>query len=142
MAVDCPVIDVNLVVIGRVHQIIAALHITGARGQRLQNQEFRHRQTNRLTHPGTGMAIRIEEELAAVQRFCIAGLSPCKGQRLRCQPGTAQDRLDPLAQQALGEGFGDIVISAEIEAKRLVELVILRGQEDHGKVRGLPQAPQ
>ena len=40
MAVDRPVIDIDLVIIGRIHQVIAAFDITRTRGQGLQDQEF------------------------------------------------------------------------------------------------------
>src|ERR1700749_3556547 len=40
VAVDGSVVDIDLVVIGRVHQRVAALHHTRARRQRLQDQEL------------------------------------------------------------------------------------------------------
>src|SRR5215471_14526467 len=40
VTVDCTVIDINLIVTGGIHQSIAAFDHTGARGERLQDQEL------------------------------------------------------------------------------------------------------
>src|ERR1700759_5604446 len=48
VAVDRAVVDIDLVVIGRVHQAVAALHEAGPLRQRLQDEEFRHGETHRL----------------------------------------------------------------------------------------------
>ncbi len=42
VAVDGAIVDINLIVIGRVHQRVAALHHARARRQRLQDQELGH----------------------------------------------------------------------------------------------------
>src|SRR5690606_19362783 len=44
VAVDCSVVDIDLIVISCVHQLIAAFHIAGTLGQRLQNEEFGDRE--------------------------------------------------------------------------------------------------
>jgi hypothetical protein len=44
VAVDGAVIHIDLIVIGHIHQLIAAFHKAGALRQRLKQQEFRHRQ--------------------------------------------------------------------------------------------------
>src|SRR5689334_6011762 len=59
VAVDGAVVDIDLVVIGRVHQRVAALHHARPRRQRLEDQEFRHGQRDRLVLPGAGVALRI-----------------------------------------------------------------------------------
>src|SRR5262249_141114 len=51
VTVDGAVVDVDLVVVGGVHQVVAALHETGTLGQRLQQQELGHRQFHRLAFP-------------------------------------------------------------------------------------------
>src|SRR5690606_2810712 len=48
MAVDGAVVDIDLIVIGGVHQIVAALHEAGALGQGLQQQELGDGQLDRL----------------------------------------------------------------------------------------------
>src|SRR5690606_13096326 len=51
VAVDCSVVDIDLIVIGRVHELIAALHVAGALGQRLKDEKFRHREPHRFALP-------------------------------------------------------------------------------------------
>src|SRR5271165_4167469 len=46
VAVDRAVIDIDLIVIGRVHQSIAALDDAGSRRERLEDQEFGDRQSH------------------------------------------------------------------------------------------------
>ena len=48
MAVDGAVIDIDLLVIGGVHQCVAALDHAGALRQRMQDQEFRDPETGEL----------------------------------------------------------------------------------------------
>ena len=47
----------------------------------------------------------------------------------------AQNRLHALDQKALGERFADEIVGAHLEAEQLVDLLVLRGQEDHRQVR-------
>src|SRR5215831_7984954 len=48
VAIDCTVIDVYLVVIGGIHQRVAAFNHTGPDGERLKDDEFRDRKRDRL----------------------------------------------------------------------------------------------
>src|SRR5229473_8593232 len=59
VAVDGAIVDIDLIVIGSVHQGVAALHHAGARGQRLQDQELGDGERNRLVLPGAGVALGI-----------------------------------------------------------------------------------
>src|SRR5258708_26784935 len=68
VAVDGAVVDINLIVVGRVHQVVAALHEAGALGQRLQQQELGDRQLHGLAFPEAVVALRLEAELAALHR--------------------------------------------------------------------------
>jgi hypothetical protein len=56
--------------------------------------------------------------------------------------GAAQDRADAGDQQPLAEGLGDIIVGAHRQAQRLVELVVLAGQEDHRDRALLAQPPE
>src|SRR3954469_2506925 len=69
MAVDGPVVDVYLLIIGRIHQRVTALHDAGALGQRMQDQELGHRQRHRLALPGAGVTLLVHHQLAALQRL-------------------------------------------------------------------------
>src|SRR5690606_35153950 len=65
VAVDGPVVDVDLVVVGGVHQVVAALHEAGPLGQRLKQQELGHGQLHGLAVPGALVARRVHGQLAA-----------------------------------------------------------------------------
>ena len=51
VAVDCAVINIDLVIIGSVHQRIAALDDAGPLGKSLQDQEFGHRKGHGFAVP-------------------------------------------------------------------------------------------
>src|ERR1700692_1848835 len=59
VAVDGAVVDIDLIVVGRVHQRIAAFHHAGTAGQRLQNQKFGDGERHRLVFPGGGGGARV-----------------------------------------------------------------------------------
>src|SRR6201996_2213008 len=126
VAVDGAVVDIDLVVVGGVHQIIAALHEAGPLGQGLQQQKFRHRQLHRPVVPQAVVAGGGERQPAALDGpgggRARGGLG---GGHFLAGVGPTQHRLDPLNQQPLAEGFVDVVVGAEIEAEDLVDLVIL-----------------
>ena len=54
----------------------------------------------------------------------------------------AQNGLDALDDQALGERLGDIVVGAHLEAEQLVDLFVLGGEEDDRHRRLLAHAAQ
>src|SRR5580704_7802806 len=47
MAVDGPVVDIDLIVVGSIHQSVAALHHTRPAGERLEDQKFGDGECNR-----------------------------------------------------------------------------------------------
>src|SRR5580704_682053 len=69
VAVDRAVVDIDLIVIGGIHQRIAALDHAGTGGDRLQDQKLGNREGDRLVPPGAGMALRVHAELAALQHL-------------------------------------------------------------------------
>src|SRR5216684_2140456 len=66
VAVDRPVVDIDVLAIGRVHQLIAAFDMALARRQRFQNEELGDRELDRLAAPSAEMAPGIEHEVAAL----------------------------------------------------------------------------
>src|ERR1700736_3715877 len=62
VAVDGAVIDIDLIVISRIHQGVAAFYHAGTGGQGLQDQKFGHRQRDRLVLPGAGMTFRVHPQ--------------------------------------------------------------------------------
>src|SRR5271163_4881169 len=59
VAVDRAIVDIDLVVVGRVHQGVAALDDAGPRRERLQDEEFGDSQCDRNAFPRAGMPLRI-----------------------------------------------------------------------------------
>src|ERR1700719_1187049 len=74
VAVDGPVVDIDLIVIGRIHQSVAAFHHAGPAGQRLQNQKFGDGQRYRLVLPGAGVALGIHAQEPALKHFAVGFL--------------------------------------------------------------------
>src|SRR6516165_577715 len=71
VTVDGAVIDVNLIVIGRIHQGVAAFHHAGAARQGLQDQKFGYRERHRLVFPGAGVALWIHAQQAALEHLAV-----------------------------------------------------------------------
>src|SRR5438309_11413295 len=59
VAVDRAVIDIDLLIISRIHQRITAFYDTGALRQRMQDQEFGDGERHRFAFPGAGMAFLV-----------------------------------------------------------------------------------
>src|SRR5579871_3108657 len=140
VAVDGAVVDVNLIVVSGVHQVIPALHETRALRQRLQQQKFGDRQLDRLAVPQAVVPRRVQREASAADRLAWRGRR-CAGIAIG-RAGAPQNGLHPLDEQTLAERLVDVVVGAEVEAQDLVDLLVLRSEDDHRKLRGLPQAPQ
>src|SRR5215469_5219159 len=68
VAVDGAVIDANLVVVGDVHQRVAALDHPRTADQRLHDLEFGDRQYHGPAFPSAQMAVRVEADVAALDR--------------------------------------------------------------------------
>src|SRR5215204_1341837 len=73
MAVDGTVVDIDLIVVSRIHESVAAFHHTGAARQRLQDQEFGDGKRDRLVLPGAGVALRVHTQQSAFQH--LGGIS-------------------------------------------------------------------
>mmetsp|Transcript_15415 Transcript_15415/g.24215 ORF Transcript_15415/g.24215 Transcript_15415/m.24215 type:complete len:201 (+) Transcript_15415:244-846(+) len=139
MAVDGAVIHIDLVVIGDIHQLVAALDETGALRQRLQQQEFRDGQRHVMALPADRVAQRVHLQMAAFDHLGFLGIADDLSVH---RVLAAQQRADPLDQKALAERLLDIVIRPHAQAQHLVDLIVLGGQEDHRHRRLLPQPLQ
>jgi hypothetical protein len=130
VAVDGAVVDIDLIVIGHVHQLIAAFHEAGPLRQRLQQQELGHGQRHVLPFQVT--AWRSGSIVSSPRTITLAFLGR---RRRRREAGDrllpAQQRADALDQQTLRERLLDVVVGAHAQAQHLVDLVVLGGQEDH-----------
>src|SRR5690606_6664058 len=96
VAVDCSVVDIDLIVIGSVHQLIAAFDVAGTLRERLQDKKLGDCEANLFALPSTGVAVRIKREFAANDRLLVICRLPAR----RARAGAPQQRLHPLAEQA------------------------------------------
>ncbi len=144
MAVDRAIVDKDVVVIGRVHQLVAGAHHAGAHGQRLEDEEFGYRQRNQFVCPGHQVARRVHRQAAAADRIGqVFGRLGIGGNRIAAHDFAApQNGANAGEQQALAEWLGDVIVGAHSQAQCLVGLVVLAGQEDHRQVALLAQAAQ
>src|SRR6478672_9180666 len=139
VAVDGPVIDIDLIVIGGVHQSVAALHHAGPARERLQDEEFGDRERHRFVLPSAGVALRVHAQQAALQH--LAGVGFLYGGRV-LRSAAAEHRLDPFDEKPLREWLLDEVVRAHLQAEQLVDLLVLGCQEDHRHVGLLAQPAQ
>jgi len=72
VAIDGPVVDINMFAIGRVDELIAVLDQPRPVGERFDEQEFRHRQVDQIAAPGAFVARRVEHEIAALDDLLAA----------------------------------------------------------------------
>src|SRR6185369_2434605 len=80
VAVDRPIVDIDLIVVGGVHQVVAAFHESRPLRQGLQKQELGDRQLHRLAFPQAIVTCGIKSELAALDG--PRGLRARRGRRL------------------------------------------------------------
>src|SRR6476646_1230107 len=137
VAVDRAVIDVDMLAIGRVHQLVAVFDVPRTLRQRFEDQELGHGQLNRLPLPGTLMARRIERHRTAHDdRLALAFLAIAR------QFAAPEQGPDPLDQKPLREWLADIIIGSHAQAEQFVDLVIFRGQENNRNLAVPPQLTQ
>ena len=66
MAVDGPVINVDMLTKGCVHELVSAFNVAGIFSQRLKKLKFRHRQVNALPLPRAFMAVLIKDKIPSL----------------------------------------------------------------------------
>ena len=93
-----------------------------------------------LAAPAHLVPRRVHREPAPHDRF--GRRLVVRRRRIAVEVDAAQDRADAGDQQPLRKGFGDIVVGTHRESQRLVDLVVLAGEEDHRKLAFLAQAAQ
>jgi hypothetical protein len=59
VAVDGPVVDIHLIVVGCIHQGVAAFHHSRPARERLQDEKLGDGERDKLVFPGAGMPLRI-----------------------------------------------------------------------------------
>src|SRR5487761_17990 len=128
VAVDGAIVDVDVLAIGAVHQLVAALDVAGPDRERLQDQEFRDRQVDVLALPRALMPAGVERQVTALDD----GLSRAVTAATRDLAAT-QQCADALDKETLRERLLDVIVRAHAQAEHFVDLVILRGKEDNRK---------
>src|SRR5437762_9930188 len=137
VAVDRAVIDVDVLAIGRVHQLIAIFDVPRTLRQRSEDQELGHRQLDGFAVPGTLMARRVERHRTAYDdRLAPAFFAIAR------QFAAPKQGADALDQKPLRERLADIIVGPHAQAEQFVDLVILRGQENDGNLAVPPQLTQ
>ena len=68
--------------------------------------------------------------------------SACRLALATADVGAAQHGADALQQQPLGEGLADEIVSAHAQTQHLVDLFVLRGEEDDRELLCLADAVQ
>ena len=84
------------------------------------------------------MTLRVHAQLPALQRLDVDLLGSCGILRR----GAAKHRFYAFNEKPLRERFADEIVGAHLEAEQFVDLLVLRGEEDHRQVGFLPQPPQ
>src|SRR5205085_10078415 len=65
VTVDRPVVDIDVLAIGRIHQLVAVFDVPRTVRQGFEDQKLGHGQLDMFTLPGTQMPCRIEDQLPA-----------------------------------------------------------------------------
>src|SRR5437899_664949 len=134
LAVDRPFVDINVLAISRIHQLVAVFDVPRTVCKGFEDQELGHRQLDVFALPGAQMPRRVEDQLAAHDYRL-----PLRIVALACQLAAPDQRPDALDQQALRKRLSDVVVGAHAQTEQLVDLVVLRGQEDDRDVALPPQ---
>src|SRR5262249_3224850 len=118
VAVDRPVVDVDLVLVGGIHQRVAALYYARTSRQRLEQAKLCYRQPHLLPLPLAAMALRVHAQITALHHV-DSNLAASAIERAN----PAQHGAHPLGQHALRERFSHEVVGAKSESKHFVDFV-------------------
>ena len=89
VAVDRAVVDIDVVLVGDVEQLVAALDHAGPLGERLEDQEFGHRQRDVLAVPHDLVPRRVHRQPAALEQRRFGLVAGRAGFALGAGPGGA-----------------------------------------------------
>src|SRR3984893_13284428 len=137
VAVDRAVIDIDVLAIGRVHQLVAVLDVARTLRQGFEDQELGHGQLDRVALPGALMTRRVERHLAAHDDRLGLSVLTLAGQF--AAPDQGPDALD---QQPLRKRLADVIIGPPAQAKPFVGLVLLARQGNHRDMAVAPELTQ
>src|SRR5260221_1825407 len=131
VAVDGAVVDIDIIAIGDVEQLVARFYDAWPLGERFQDHELGHGQANDPSVPQYLVPSWVHDEATSLKsrRFRLEEARRCFAALQFLPP---QDGADPGDQQTLRKWFRNIVVGAHGEAQRLVELMVLGGEKEHG----------
>src|ERR1700730_19382372 len=107
MAVDGAVLDVDLIIVGSIHQRVSALENTRTQRESLQNQKLSDRKQDGFIFPCACVTFRVHSEAPVLQRLGAPWL-------FWNELVAAQHSLDPLQQKPTRERFSNEIIRAHL----------------------------
>src|SRR5690606_4645291 len=138
MAVDGAIVDIDIVLIGRIHQLVATAYDSRAAGKRFESQEFGDGERYILAVPRHLVPRRVHRQPPARNR--LGDGLVLFARRASVELDAAKDGPNACDHEALGKGLGDIIVCPHRKPERLIYLIILAGEEDNGKLTLLAQA--
>lgn len=132
MDVDRAVERILGAAVDEVEELLAVEDAAGVLGEGVQEVELEAGEAQRGAGEGRSQGAGLEEEVADAQGPTAA---------TRVAPGAADDGADAGEQLARGEGLGDVVVGAGLEAEDAVGLLVAGGQHEHGQVGARAQLP-
>src|ERR1700751_2259773 len=114
MAVDRPVIDINMLAIGGIHQLVAVFDVPRPVCERFEDQKFGYRQLDRFALPAAQVARRVEDQLPAHDDRLSLRVVALAGELF-----TPYQSPDALDQEPLRKRLLDVIVCAHTQAEEL-----------------------
>src|SRR5438552_17766324 len=120
VTVDRPVVDVDVLAVGRIHQLIAVFDVPRTMREGFEDQKLGHGQLDMFTLPGAQMPCRIENQLAPHDDRLAMRVLP-----LARELAAPDQRPDALDQEPLRKWLPDVVVGTHAQTEQFVDLVVL-----------------
>src|ERR1700712_2695028 len=133
VAVDGAVGDLDVELIGGVHDLLATENHRGPRQERPQDSKFDGGQAQREAGELRDMLFGIDRKLALGKRRRFLCVRPAGH--------AAQNDVNAGNEFARAEGFGDVIVAADLKAEHAVDLVVARRKKQDRNVGGLANFP-
>src|SRR5690348_10227163 len=120
VTVDRAVVDIDVLAIGRIHQLVAVFDVPRTVRQGFEDQKLGHRQLDVFTLPGAQMPCGIEDQEPAHDDWFAMRVLPLA--RELAAPDQGPDALD---QEPLRKRLPDVVVGAHAQTEQFVDFVVL-----------------
>src|SRR5436305_1751452 len=120
VTIDRPVVDIDVLAIGRIHQLIAVFDVPRTVREGFEDQKLGYSQLDMFTLPGAKMPCRIEDQLPAHDDRLAMRVLPLA--RELAAPDQGPNALD---QEPLRKRLPDVIIGAHAQSEQFVDLVVL-----------------